>query len=177
MISHAAKCEALLLGQSRALFSEAVGYFAHVFPNPRIRTLAGIAGDVIGHGIVPVALESNVTSVSFMAYQKGEEMQAVILLPLEWEGLIRGDTAMQLGAVLFNISKAVDVYNGLLDIQLERRATMFEAEYLLTLRREFAQVTLNAYQKHVLTEFPQGLDSEGTEHLRYESKPFFVNKA
>jgi hypothetical protein len=147
-----------------------------VLPNPNINKLAAILWDVVGHKIVPVVPGTSVKTVSFFATKRGPIVDAYLVLPENWGELYHKDPIMQTGAIVFNGSKAVDIYNGRLDNLLQQRSTMQEAEYLLTIKEISPLYEMNDYQKSVLAQFPEGVRSPGAQGLVYESKPFFVGR-
>lgn len=161
-----------------ALFTEAVEFLKSTFPNPELRKFGELLWDIVGNRLVPVAIGPNVPSVSFAGYLQGSVMRGLIILPPFWKKMVKEDPIMQLGAVIYSGSKAIDFYNNILDAgTLDPRAQMFEAEYLRTVKREEPSFQFNAYQKQVLANFPKGLDDEKAAPYRYESKPFFVAQA
>ena len=98
----------------------------------------------------------------------------IILVPMTFPDLCKKDSTMQLGALVFNASKARDFYhNKLADFRAtQSRAYAYEAEYLLTAQKLWAQhFDPNKYQKKVMTEYPEGLVSLPNEY-RYPLVPF-----
>jgi hypothetical protein len=156
--------------------TQVVSVLRTAFPNPVINRLASVLWDVLGHGIVPAAIGPKVESVSFFATKRGPVVNAYLILPPNWGEMYHRDPIMQTGAIVFNGSKAVDVYNDKLDNVLQQRATMYEAEYLLTIKEISPLYEMNDYQKRVIAQFPEGVRSSGAQGLVYESKPFFVGQ-
>lgn len=90
-------------------------------------------------------MASFVPSLSFWGEQRGVESIGMVLAPEDFYIRVLEDPYMQLGALVFNASKARDYYNGILaDFNaLQQRAYAYEAEYLNTakqLDREFRQM-------------------------------------
>ncbi len=158
------------------LFTRSVDFLRTRVPNPAIRTIAVVLWDLVGHKVVPIAIGPRVDSVSFLASKEGSNLKAQIILPLHWEEMCQKDPLMQFGAVLVNGSRAVDIYNGKDDFdEMHRRAIMYEAEFLITFRRDAPPIwEPNEYQRSVLKEFPEGINSEKAKGLFYESRPFVV---
>lgn len=148
-----------------------VGHLRSVFPNPRINALMRLVWDIIGHRVVPVAMGPNVPSLTVGVVNT----QAVIFTPHNWLDMVAADPFYQLGALVFVGSQAMDFFTGRVKVQsdvhaLQQRALAHEAEYLLTATRLGAP--LNTYQRQVLEEFPQGLDTPTVRALVYEPPPF-----
>ncbi len=163
-----AKHHARVLSES---FTSGVGYLRSSFPNESIRTLMSIVWDLCGSKTVPLALGPSVQSLSF-----GKTgANGIMFAPVDWVAQIKEDAVYQMAAVVFVGSQAVDCYNDLIKTreearQILRRARLYEAEYLLTLRQVAKDYKLNDYQESVLKEFPKGLAS--VPSLVYVSKPF-----
>ena len=163
------RVKADLLGDG---FSQVVEFLRSMLPNPAINKMAAVLWDVVGNKIVPVALGPEVTAVSFFASKRGPIVNAYLILPPDWGEMYHKDPIMQTEAIVFNGSKAVDVYNDRLDNLMPQRATMYEAEYLKTIQTIAPLYELDEYQKGVLAQFPEGVDSPGAKGLLYESKLF-----
>lgn len=151
--------EALRGGAVESLFTSTVTQLkAH--SRPIIATLGQRIWDVVHYRAVHTAMTTAVNTPTFMSVRRKEtgEPIGVILLPDDWVGLILKDHIMQLGAVVFAGSQAVDYFNGRLNIdskgRVGDRAMSYEAELLKT----FDPSTLNAYQLDVLAKFPNGFD-------------------
>jgi hypothetical protein len=89
--------------------------------------------------------------------------------------MVKDNPVLQMGAVVFVGSQAVDYYNGKLTYEAHKnvlsRAYAYEAEYLLTILTMGCQ-TMTEYQKGVLKRFGEGLRSKEVRPLLYTSKPF-----
>ena len=161
-----------------SLFTEAVGFLKTALPNPELRKFGALVWDIVGNRVVPVGVGPNVPTVSFAGYKQGPVVHGIILLPPFWNKMIKEDPVMQLGAVVYSGSKAIDFYNNVIDAgTLDPRAELYESEYLRTVKQIAPDYEFNAYQKKVIAKYPAGLDSEGAASLKYESKPFFVPQA
>lgn len=147
-------------------FTSGVGAI-QLIQNPIFPPFARYVWDVFHYRYVVAAVGAPVKSVTFAVMNH----QAMILLPLDWEQMIKDEPLMQLGALIFSGSQAVDYYNGLFapgvithasrDVIL-KRAKNYEAEYLRTL----SLAKMNSYQEKVLKECPV-FDTS----LLYELKP------
>jgi hypothetical protein len=150
------KCEALFTGGVDALRS---------IPNDRIRALARVVWDLVGHKRVLVVLGSEVPSLSFTVMRHGAVDQGIVLLPRNWPQMAADDPFMQLGAILFVGAQVVDFYNDrLVGNRVARfRWGAYEAELLFTLARILSDWKPNEYQREVLARYPDGLDTSGVE--------------
>ena len=152
------RCEAFFTGGVDALRS--------TIPNERIRTLARVVWDLVGHKRVLVVLGAEVPSLSFTVMRHGAVDQGVVLLPKDWPKMVADDPFMQLGAILFVGAQVVDFYNDRLlgDLTARPRWEAYEAELLRTLVRILPMSwTPNTYQREVLRRYPDGLDTAGVE--------------
>ncbi len=152
-------------------FTSSVDFLRRGFPNQAIQARAAILWDLCGSKIIPLALGPNVPTLSFAKMGPN----GIIFVPEDWVAQISRNPVHQMAAVVFVGSQAVDCYNDLIKTreearQILRRARLYEAEYLLTLRQVAKDYKLNDYQESVLKEFPKGLAS--VPSLVYVSKPF-----
>jgi hypothetical protein len=146
------------------------------FPNPRIRALMRLVWDLVGQQIVPFAYSEDVPveslHVAAMQRTEGGPIEARVFMPANWVDLVHKDVVYQLGALVYVGSQAVDAYNAKpLGPDVVTRARAHEAEFLLTQRRALAGWRPNAYQRHLLRDYPKGLDSPSVVSLLYTSKP------
>ena len=161
------------LGQTCAdLFTNGVDVLRSIIPNERVRALARIVWDLVGHKQVLVAIGADVPSLTFTVMQREEMHQGIVLIPAEWPQMTADDPFMQLGAILFVGAQIVDFYNDRLigDKGSEQRWRAYEAELLRTLKTTLTRWQPNAYQREVLARCPEGLDSKGVE--LYPLKPY-----
>lgn len=150
-------------------FTAGVDFLRTKFPNDHVRALMTLAWDAIGSKRVPTALGPPVKTIVVAVLQTG---QAAIFLPHDWLGMVAQDAAMQLGALVFIGSQAVDILAGRHFVDPDKiipRARANEAEYLITLRE--AGMALNPYQKAVVAEYPRGLASDGVAAMLYPMSP------
>ena len=144
------------------LFTGGVDVLRSVVPNDRLRAIARVVWDLVGHKRVLVAIGPDVPSLSFTVMRlKGLE-QAIVLVPKRWPDMVKADPLMQLGAILFVGVQAVDFYNDRLigDASARRRWEAYEAELLRTLRALVPSWKPNEYQQEVLARCPDGLDGK-----------------
>lgn len=151
------KCEALFTGGVDALRS--------IIPNERIRALARVVWDLVGHKRVLVVLGTEVPTLSFTVMRYGGVDQGIVMLPRNWPQMSVEDPFMQLGAILFVGAQVVDFYN---DRLVGNRAARFrwgayEAELLFTLAQILPGWKPNEYQLEVMARYPEGLDTKGVE--------------
>jgi hypothetical protein len=145
----------------------------HGFANPQINKLGEMLWNVLGSHLILTTIGLPVESVTFVGIRQGDSIQARVIIPLNWREMYFSDPVLQAGAVVSAGSKVIDVYNLKLDEHSERRALVYEAEFLLTVLHGNPHHPFNAYQRRVLEEFPEGLKSPKAEDLIYEWKPFF----
>lgn len=152
------KDEAIELGE---MITSAVDFLRSTFPNKDIQRLMGLAWDAIGQGITPASL-GPVETASFVVVSGPTGPKATIMFPEGWVDLLHSDRLMQMGAIVFTGSQAVDFRNSRLigeQKDVRKRALAFEAEYLLTSLEVSPTARLNDYQRKVLADFPLGLGS------------------
>lgn len=143
----------------------------------KVREMAALLWDLVGHRITPVACGPNVDSMHFyMEVPKEGKPVACIMCPPKWVEMTEKDPFMQFGALVYTGSQARDYYNkryydGYQSIQ--KRSLAFEAEYLHTIQNHpwVNWFKPNEYQQKVMAKFPKGLASLDSA-LWYESKPF-----
>jgi len=145
------------------LFTGGVEILRSLIPNDRIRALARVVWDLVGNKRALVAIGPDVPTLSFTAMRNGTEIQGIIVVPKIWPQLVKEDTFMQLGAILFVGAQVVDFYNDRLfdDPTARSRWHAYEAELLLTLQRTSPSWKPNDYQRQTLEKFPSGLDTPG----------------
>jgi hypothetical protein len=144
------------------------------FPNREVNDLMILFWQLVGNKVTPAAVMTGLESMSFWGEIKGVESIAFVLVSERFPELCVEDASMQLGALVFNASKARDYYNGKLANfeEVQKRALAYEAEYLLTLRGHWPKsFTPNEYQSQILATYPNGLASLPRE-LLYQSLPF-----
>ncbi len=145
------------------LFTDGVNTLRSIIPNERVRALARIVWDLVGHKRVLVALGPDVPTLSFTAVRQGDMIQGLVVLPKQWPQMVEDDPFMQLGAILFVGAQVVDFYNDRLfgDPGARSRWQAYEAELLITLGRTLPSWKPNDYQRQILEKFSAGLDSAG----------------
>lgn len=155
------------------LFTEGVETLRSIVPNDRVRALARVVWDLVGHKRVLVALGPNVPTLSFTAVQRQGNgvVQGIVLIPKLWSRMVEDDPFMQLGAILFVGAQVVDFHNDRLfhDPGARSRWHAYEAELLRTLGQKLPSWEPNGYQREVLAKFPAGLDSPGVALYPVES--------
>jgi len=157
-------------------FTEAVDYLRRSFRNERIQKLAALAWPIIEHRIVQVALGPNVPSLSMGVLGNEANQRAYIFAPHAWLEEAKADPILQMGAVVFVISQAVDYHNQRLVRDQEgtvKRARAHEAEYLLTVDRLYPEhAPFNQYQQELLKALPEGLNTPTIKGLLYTPRQF-----
>ena len=155
-----------------SLFTGGVDVLRSILPNDRIRALARVVWDLVGHKQVLVAIGPDVPSLSFTVMQyKGIHNQGLVLIPKDWPAMTQNDPFMQLGAILFVGAQVVDFYNDRLigDKTAPGRWQAYEAELLRTLKQTLPRWTPNEYQQKILQRYPDGLDAPGVDLYPYKS--------
>jgi len=154
------------------------------FPNPRINGLMSIFWRLVGNHIVPSSVMPSIPTMSFWCEVKnGTDMMATIICPADWPQRLQKEPHMQMGAMVYNASKAQDYWNlripGLNEDQKDNhfRAMAWESELYRQFLKDDPGFTPNEYQQTVLEKFPNGLDSEDAKVLVYESRPFPEGRA
>jgi hypothetical protein len=128
--------------------------------NRKIAILGQHLWEVINQRLVHVARDARPPTLSFLVATTGGVVQGIILVPVGWLAMIQVDPAMEVGAIVYVGSQAVDFFNGRLKFdssdRIRARAAAYEAEFLKTLPRS----TLNAYQQEILGKFSNGFDEQ-----------------
>lgn len=156
-----------------ALFTGGVDFLRSIFPNPVIRRLASVLWETVGQKITPVAWGPPVRSLSFMVTGPKSAPQAMIIAPQTWADMVSQDPIMQLGALVFVGSQAVDYAHEhfLADANVKSRAIAYEAEFLNTVRSLTPAWEPCDYQSSVLQEFPDGLATPKAQKITYPIRP------
>jgi hypothetical protein len=157
-----------------ALFTAGVDMLRSIIPNDRVRSLAAVVWDLVGHKEVLVAIGPDVPSLSFTAirFDKADnQIKGVVLVPKTWPQMVDTEPFMQIGAILFVGVQVVDFYNGKLigDAAAPGRCRAYEAELLRTLIQVAPDWKPNDYQRQILDRYPAGLDSPGVVLYPYRS--------
>lgn len=166
-----------VLGKTcEALFTNGVEVLRSIVPNERVRALARVVWDLVGHKQVLVVLGADVPSLAFTVMVRGGVQQGLVLIPKAWPQMIEADPFMQLGAILFAGVQVVDFYNNRLvgDPGARRRWDAYEAELLRTLSAWLPGWQPNEYQREALERCPDGLDTTGVDLYAY--KPYTPSK-
>ena len=161
------------LGKTCAdLFTNGVDVLRSIIPNKRVRALAHIVWDLVGHKQVLVAIGPDVPTLTFTVMRRKAMHQGIVLIPAQWPQMTADDPLMQLGAILFVGAQIVDFYNDRLfgDEGAHRRWEAYEAELLCTLKTTLECWEPNDYQREILGHCPEGLDSKGVDLYPY--KPY-----
>jgi len=129
--------------------------------NRILSDLMSYTWDVFHHRHVVLAMGPNVPSLSFALAGGKDGTKALVFAPHNWVDMVKEDPLMQLGAIIFVSSQAVDYYNGILTGRIDAaiakdRAKSYEAEYL---RMMMLNHRLNEYQRSILVKYPDGFDS------------------
>lgn len=148
------------------------------FPNQEINKLMALFWNLVENKITPAALAPAVPSLSFWCEKRGIEETAFVLVPADFAKLCKRNPTMQLGALVFVASQARDYYSNRFykSKEMEQRALVYEAEFLLTTQKNLPGFIPNEYQRNVLNFYPHGLESLSPE-LRYQSMPFISARA
>lgn len=158
MATFGRRCEELFTGGVEAL--------RKTVPNERIRALASVVWDLIGHKRVLVVIGSEVPALTFTVMRQNVVDQGLVLIPKNWPQMVESDPLMQLGAILFIGAQVVDFYNDQIlgDLSSARtRWEAYEAELLRTLKQILPNWTPNAFHHEVLQRYPDGLDTAGVD--------------
>jgi hypothetical protein len=151
------------------------------WPHQPVAELMSLFWKLVGNRICPASIQPDVSTLSFWCEipggadpdKRARQMIATIICPSNWCDMLRADRYMQLGALVFQASKAKDYWNlkipGITCTEeaFQERAYSYEAEFLNTI----SVFSPNSYQKQVLTKYPQGLRSV-RRGLHYTSRPF-----
>lgn len=148
-----------------ALFTYGVDTLRSIVPSARVRALAAVIWDLVGHKQVLVAMGPDVPALSFTVMRQKTVDQGLVLIPQDWPAKVDADPFMQLGAILFVGAQVVDFYNDRLvgDPAARIRWEAYEAELLHALAGLLPRWTPNDYQKDAMKRYPRGLDSPGVE--------------
>jgi hypothetical protein len=154
------------------LFTGGVDVLRSIIDNDRIRSIARVVWDLVGHKRVLVAIGPDVPSLTFTVMRYKGLDQGLVLIPKGWPTMVEDDPFMQLGAILFVGAQVVDFYNDRLvgDSGAQRRWQAYEAELLRTLKQTLPRWEPNAYQQEILDRYPDGIDSPGVDLYPY--KPY-----
>ncbi len=156
-----------------ALFTDGVDALRSIFPNARVQALARAIWDLVGHKHVLVAIGPDIPSLSFTIMQLEGVHQGVVLIPKGWPEMVKANTFMQLGAILFVGAQVVDFYNGRLigDAGAPARWDAYEAEFLRALKQQLPDWKMTAHQRAVMAKYPDGLDTLDVELYAFKSCP------
>ncbi len=151
--------------ESEAMFTAAMAFLKRV-PGP-VGDLCAYAWDIFHHGHVRMAVGPDVPSLHLAIAGSPLSAQCLVFVPHEWPDMVRGEPLMQVGAVVFTASQAVDFHNGMFpprepSSRIKERAASFEAEYLRMIPAE----SLNDYQREVLVKNPAGFHERFSYHRR-----------
>ena len=152
-----------------------VGFLATGFPDPVVNDLMLHTWHVIGSGKAQVAMY-DVPTPHVVVVQDGGNILPTVLIPPDWITAVIRDPIMASGAMVFCGSQVVDSWNGRLkskaDSEAARmRALIYEAQYLLALRRIHPPWKPNSYQQEVLGSYPDGVTTPTATSLLYERRP------
>jgi hypothetical protein len=167
--------------KSAVMYSQVLGFLASdQLPNPAIHKMAEPLGAIIDKNLVLVVPVSGPDALQIVVRELDGLLDAIIFLPFDWIHLFRDNPIYHLGSVLYTGSQAVDYYNHLLvqnpgEAMVRGRA--YEAEFLNMVRDDAPEYPFSPYQLQVLEDFPEGLFSELSAHLLYESAPVEVIEA
>ncbi len=153
-----------------ALFTAGVDALRSHFPNPRISALMRRLWDLVGHNIVPVVLGADVQTLYVAAMRVGGEVTARILMPDNWPDMVTANPVLQYGALVWVGSQAVDCYSDRISAAMAPRARAHEAEFYRTWERLDPAWSPTPYQRLVLANYPEGLDTAGVQALLYEPR-------
>lgn len=154
------------------LFTGGVDVLRSLIPSVRVRALASIVWDLVGHKRVLVVLGADVPSLSFTVMRQLSVDQGLVLIPGGWPEMVEADPFMQLGAILFVGVQIVDFYNDMLinAPAARTRWEAYEAELLHTLKGWLPRWNPNDYQRKIMAKYPHGLDTAGVE--LYTLRPY-----
>jgi hypothetical protein len=169
-------------------WTQTVGFLKtpQLHPHPQLNSLMQDAWNICNNQIVRCSIlpQNPVPSLSFTFFGNATKStgQGLILFPNDYEQQFRKDAIYCMGGVVFVASQVVDYYNQKFtpdEVQkVPERAKMWEAEFLLTIKRALADekavgfpkaernYQFNEYQIDVLNRFPQGIKS--VPELLYE---------
>ncbi len=155
-----------------AIFTGGVDWLRSSVPNDRVRAIARVIWDLVGHKQVLVAIGPDVPTLSFTVMRLRGVIQGLVLIPKRWPALVEEDGIMQLGAILYVGVQVVDFYNDRLigDETAAARCDAYEAELLHTLARILPAWSPNDHQRQIMDQYPAGLDSPGVE--AYDYRPY-----
>jgi hypothetical protein len=159
-------------------FTAGVAFLRDLYPNERIRKLATLVWDIVGGHRVPVVLGPKVPTMSLCMIgtkdpktQEMTGMRAVIMLPHHWMDLVEANPLLQMGAIVFVGSQAIDFVHGRTQHGVLDRARGYEAEYLKTLREKVPAWQPTDYQTGILKDYAEGIDTAKVKALLYETHP------
>ena len=157
-----------------------VHYLRTLGPTEKVRLMANHAWNLIGSKTVSLVLYDEIPTPHVFGLDSDNEESCAIFMPPNWLEQLHSDPVMAVGSIIFVGSQAVDFYNGKLKNRenLEEvpekalaRAWSLEADYLLALEAspeaDKQGWKPNQYQRKVLSRFPLGTQTPGTEELFY----------
>jgi copper(I)-binding protein len=145
-------------------------------PLPAVNTLMTLLWRVVGNKIAPVAMNSNVPTLSFWCEihrSAGQDRSlAVIMIPEKWHEMLVQDAHMQMGAMVFAASQAKDYWNHKFGSSSKKdihdRAWSAEAELLHYFARTAPDFKANDYQKKIMERYPKGIASVDAHYVGRE---------
>jgi hypothetical protein len=144
--------------------------------NDELNKLMSLTWRLVGNHIVPVATLEKIPTMSFFAELTNNEMAAFIVCPPHWCEMLRDDLYMQVGALVYNSSKARDYWNRkipghvITKEESHQRAMCYESEWLRFCQLNDPSFKPNTYQGQVLAKY-QGVVDMPPEMV-YDSRPF-----
>lgn len=139
--------------------------------NPHISDLMGYVWNVFHNHHALLALGPKVPSLSITAaIQRDGSSRIIVIPPHGWPEMVQGDNVYQLGAIVFISSQVADLYNRRVvsdetKTEMVKLSTSYESEFLHFVK-SLGHEKFNEYQKQVMREFPNGLDTS----LLYDRK-------
>lgn len=153
------------------MFDYLITFLRDDFPNKHINELCNLAFMLINQRVIVVGQGPRLpTNFGFALMGTPGDYEPMIVVREDWLSFVVNDRTMGLGAIVLAASQCRDYYNGksIKDLEnCEKRAAMYEAEMLLTLKQH-EDFKSNDWQQEILRRFPKGID----QRLLYPAKPF-----
>lgn len=125
--------------------------------NEKLKTLASYSYELFERNYVKFAL-GDVKALTMAVLGKENSIIGLVIAPYDWTISCNRNQALQLGAIVFCCSQAVDFYNGRVENPdlMQIRAAAYEAEYLNAIKG-MPNLNLTEYQEKIVERFPNGL--------------------
>jgi len=166
-----------VLKEIEGLFVSGNDFLRRLFPNPSIRRMASLVGEILANKLTPIQLGFPVRALGFLVIGDITTRQGFIAAPKNWNEMIRRDPITQIGAIVLVGSHMVDYANERFTEDPENvkvRASAYEAEFFTTVRSLSPDWELMEYHQKILSLYPEGLATPRVRKVLYSARPLVL---